>query len=106
MPAPTTEERLAEQKLVDAEAKRRIRAALDRIERAQFELDRASQDLSAITFIAPEWKAVLAQRERVHALWYRVRRTLDRDRATLDSGARERFLASLGGGSPVASEGR
>jgi uncharacterized Zn finger protein (UPF0148 family) len=81
--------------VVRAETDRRIRAALDHIQRAQDELDRATNALSPITYIGPEWKAVGAARDRVHATWYRVRKTLDRPKATLDGDARERLAKEL-----------
>jgi hypothetical protein len=81
--------------LARLETDRRIRAALDHIQRAQDELDRATSALSPITYIGPEWKALGAARDRVPAVWYRVRKTLDRRKATLDGDARERLAKEI-----------
>ena len=77
------------------EAERRIRKALEHVQRAQAELGRACEELSNI---APE---PAARRElgklydRVHAAWYRVEAFRKSGRFDLDGIARETLARSL-----------
>lgn len=49
-----------------------IEKALDRIERAQVELNAACAELSPLVGLIPEWKRVGALADRVKVQWHRL----------------------------------
>lgn len=58
-------------------ARERVLRAMQKIEQAQALLGEACAELSGCLWMAPEWTAVGKMYDRVHALWYRVKRGLD-----------------------------
>lgn len=78
--------------LLQAEARMRVRSALDHIERAQGELCSACQELSALIGGTPSWKATSRLHDSVKALWYRVEDFRQRGKYSLDSINVEAFL--------------
>lgn len=53
-------------------ADQRIVTALQRIERAQNDLDDACSDISRVIGLVDEWEAIGAESTRVKALWHRL----------------------------------
>lgn len=70
---------------IRAAAEMRVRQAMQHIQNAQDELDRACRMLSALTWGDPTYRACGKLRERVHALWYRVQTFGRGRRYSLDS---------------------
>jgi len=66
-----------QQALCDAEARARVRRALDKIEAAQYLMSDAYAILSSLQYAAPEWKSTGAMHDRIKAHWYRVRDGLE-----------------------------
>lgn len=57
---------------IRAETDLRIRRALAKIQQAQYELNDACSELSAICGGIPVWKATARTSDAVRSLWYRV----------------------------------
>lgn len=72
------------QQELQAEATRRVRAAMALIEDAQGKLGDACALLSSLQYGAPTWRQVSREYDRVHALWYRVQAFWHRGRYRLD----------------------
>ena len=72
-----------------------IKSALDYVERAQMDLDRASEELYSVTGFVPERTKLGKLREQVHAHWTRMMRKYEKGRFGLDEGGRRGM-----GGSP------
>lgn len=77
-----------------AEAEVRILRAMVHLEAAQNELDRAFQELSAITFWAPEYSRVGRLHQQVKTQWFRMNARLIGGKYDLDSFAAERFAGT------------
>lgn len=69
---------------LEAEATRRVRAAMALIEDAQGKLGDACALLSSLQHGAPTWRQVSREYGRVHALWYRVQAFSHAGRYRLD----------------------
>lgn len=67
------------------EAERRVRSALQLIQRAQAVVGEASSLISNIEGMAPQWSRLGKLYDRIHAEWYRVEDRRKRGRFTLDS---------------------
>lgn len=63
----------------------RVEEAMEAVERAQRELNRATQLLSAVRGGMQAYEAVGKETDRVHALWRRLRNLSKRPRLSLDS---------------------
>jgi hypothetical protein len=79
--------------LAHAEAERRIRAAMNRVEQAQRALELACQDLCDVSGAGPLWSAVGKLQDRVHSMWSRLARFIETGRFDLDGVARQAFDA-------------
>ena len=66
----------------------RIQAALDHVERAQMELERASQELCDVTGMTPEWTKLGKLQDQVHIHWSKIKRKYDKGRFGLDEAGR------------------
>lgn len=86
-----------DQALLQAEARRRVLNALDRIEAAQGELSAACGELSSLIGGISCWKATSKLHDSVKALWYRVERFRQGGKYSLDSINTEAFLRRRGG---------
>ena len=74
--------------VIQAEAQRKVRAALESIEAAQRLLGRACEELSPIIGAVGPWGRVGKLYDKVHAEWHRVRALLDRRKLDLDESGR------------------
>lgn len=84
----------AQQELLKAEARRRVRRALAQIEAAQNSLNDACATLSSLRYANEQCKATSKLADRVKAHWYRVRDALEGNRKVcLDPLAAETVLA-------------
>lgn len=61
-------------------AMERVRKALDHIQAAQGQLDRACAELSTLVGGIPAWRRVSKLYDSVHAEWYKVKGFADQDR--------------------------
>jgi hypothetical protein len=85
---------------IQAEVARKKRAALDHIEAAQRELEKACGELSALIGAIPDWERVGKLGERVHAAWRKLAYTEPRGGYSLDEfgmRALAKRLAETGG---------
>jgi len=67
-----------------AEADAYVARALERIEAAQCELDRACQELSPIVGGFGRWKRISALHDRVRSEWYQLHAWAEKHRGRLD----------------------
>jgi hypothetical protein len=81
--------------IVQAEAQRKVRAALDHIEAAQRLLGSACEELCPIIGAAPAWGRVGKLYDKVHAEWHRVNALLDRRKLDLDESGRAALAKRL-----------
>jgi hypothetical protein len=88
-----------QQAVLQAEARRRVRLALAKIEEAQGLIGDACATLSTLRHAAPEWRATGALYDKIKAHWYRVRDGLEfskkASRIALDPLASETLLQRL-----------
>jgi hypothetical protein len=75
----------------------RVQEALDWIEKAQKQLERACEALSSVQGMAPAWKSVGKQEDEVRNTWYVVRKRawLKRELLILDREPTEEELERL-----------
>jgi hypothetical protein len=90
-----------ERALVQAEAERKVRTALDLIESAQRQLGRACAELSPVIGGIGPWGRVGKLYDRVHAEWHRTKALLDGRKLDLDETGRGALAKGL-----AAGEGR
>jgi hypothetical protein len=72
-------------------AEARVRAALEHLQQAQVEVERARQQLAAVVGVLPEYDRLGKLYERVRAEWYRLAAKRGSPRLDLDSDARARL---------------
>jgi hypothetical protein len=89
---------------VRAEAERRVRKALDHVQNAQAELDRACAELSNLERGVVVWRLIGKLYDRVHAAWYRVEEFRKQGRFTLDGIALEALAKRLEAQKPGAPD--
>lgn len=78
--------------VIQAEAQRKVRAALVSIEAAQRLLGKACEELSPIIGGAPAWGRVGKLYDKVHAEWHRVNALLDGRKLDLDESGRNALV--------------
>jgi hypothetical protein len=90
--------------VVRAEAERKVRAALDHVEAAQRELERATQELCPIIGALPAWRRLGALTDRVHNEWRRLRYEQPKRGYSLDEDGRRALEKRLAAQKPEAPD--
>lgn len=85
---------------IQAEAERRVQAALVHIESAQHELERACQELSPIIGRLPDYNRTAKLAAKAHELWRRISYVRPRNRYGLDAGGLADLARRLGTPAP------